>query len=180
MNRLRETYCYLAGAMDRVSDGGVGWRQRIKRELADLEIQWFDPTCKPTDIAIEDEGTRHLLHEAKLQGNFAPVVKTMKLIRQTDLRMIDLSSFIIANLDLDVHACGTYEEIFLSNRQKKPVLIHVEQGKQNAPNWLFGAIPYQHIFDGWNDLASYVRSIAADPIIDRMNRWHFFDFEKTA
>jgi hypothetical protein len=32
MNRLKNSLCYLCGAMDRVQDGGVGWRGNITLE----------------------------------------------------------------------------------------------------------------------------------------------------
>ena len=176
MNRLKNTCCYLAGAMDRVADGGVGWRQRIKLELTDLGIQWFDPTSKPIDLGVEDEEARRQIHAAKLQGDYVRVAEIIKPIRLVDLRMIDLSHFLIVFLDRDNNGFGTIEEITLANREKKPVLICQEGGKQFAPNWLFGMIPHEHIFGCWEELISYVRHIATDKVIDNMGRWYFFDF----
>lgn len=175
MNRLNNTRCYLAGAMDRVTDNGIGWRQRIKEELDDLSIKWFDPTCKPSTLGVEDENTRNLIYSAKAQGDFARVAEILKPIRRVDLRMIDLSDFLIIFLDRDNNGFGTIEELTLANREKKPVLVCQEDGKHLAPNWLFGMIPHQHIFGSWEDLVAYVRHIAHDPVIEGMNRWYFFE-----
>lgn len=46
----------------------------------------------------------------------------MKVIRSVDLRLVDISDFMIVNLDLETHPCGTLEEIFWANRQKSRYL----------------------------------------------------------
>ena len=99
----------------------------------------------------------------------------MKTIRSVDLRLVDISDFLIVNLDLDHYACGTWEELFLANRSKKPIVIHIEQGKQNTPDWLFGTIPHQMIFSTWLELQSYLQYIDGDSQIEHHNRWRFFD-----
>ena len=99
----------------------------------------------------------------------------MKTIRSVDLRLVDISDFLIVNLDLDHYACGTWEELFLANRSKKPIVIHIEQGKQNTPDWLFGTIPHQMIFSTWLELQSYLQYIDGNSQIEHHNRWRFFD-----
>lgn len=176
MNRLAFSRAYLCGAMDRVKDGGIGWRQHLRHELADLQINWLDPTCKPIDIGKEDPESRRMLQEAKQRGDFDYIHQTVKVIRYVDLRMVDICDWVVASIDLDVHACGTYEEIFLANRQKKPVLIHVRQGKREAPGWLFGTFPHQHIFGSWGEVIQYVQHITSGIEVERFNRWYFFDW----
>ena len=53
-NRLKNTMCYLCGPMDRVDDGGVGWRRYITPILKDVGIGVLDPSDKPTPFALED------------------------------------------------------------------------------------------------------------------------------
>ncbi len=174
MNRLKDSRCYLAGAMDRVPDCGVGWRKKIKRELNDLEIIFFDPTSKPSYLGVEDENTRRVIYEAKEDGNFDKVARLIKPIRRVDLRMVDLSDFLIVFLDKENNGFGTIEEITLANRQKKPVIVYQEDGKKFAPNWLFGMIPHQNIFGFWVNLVDYITHIAKDEKINTLNRWVFF------
>jgi hypothetical protein len=176
MNRLALNRGYLCGAMDRVTDGGVGWRQDLKSSLKDLKILWLDPTRKPIDIGVEDLENRAMRHKAKRAGDFEFVRTQMKQIRPVDLRMVDVSDFLVVNLDLDVHATGTYEELYLANRQKKPILVRIEQGIEHTPDWLFGVLPFEMIFSTWEQVKTYLRHIAHDPVIDRLNRWYFFDF----
>lgn len=175
-NRLKNTRCYLAGAMDRVRDGGEGWRNWIKSELADLSIHWLDPCRKPINIGVEDDESRRLRREAKIRGDFQYVADEMKPIRRVDLRMTDITDWSIVNLDVKIHACGSLEELFWMNRMKKPVLVHVEQGKKFTPEWLFATLPLEHIFDNWNELKDYVRHVAAADAINDMRRWFFFNW----
>jgi len=74
-----------------------------------------------------------------------------------------------------VHACGTYEEITVANSQKKPVLVWCQQGKSNAPNWLFFMLPHQHIFGSLNDLLEYLLKVHIGKDIKHYKRWFFFD-----
>ncbi len=52
MNRLDGMRTYLAGAMDRVPDGGVGWRNRITPMLKSLGVTVFDPCDKPIVVGV--------------------------------------------------------------------------------------------------------------------------------
>ena len=122
MNRLALNRGYLCGAMDRVTGRRRGLASRPDQSLKDLKILWLDPTRKPIDIGVEDLENRALRHKAKRAGDFEFVRTQMKQIRPVDLRMVDICDFLVVNLDLEVHACGTYEELFWANRMKKPVL----------------------------------------------------------
>lgn len=176
MNRLKNMRIYLAGAIDRVVDDGVTWRRNIRRELKDLDILWLDPTDKPTKTALEDSETRRQRHIAKANGDYESVAAEMKIIRSIDLRLVDLSDLLIVDLDMETHACGTYNEIFLADSQKKPVLIHNVQGVGLVPDWMYGVLPFQHFFGSWVDLIKYVREVDAGPDVETYNRWKFFDF----
>ena len=39
MNRLKNSLCYLCGAMDRVEDGGAGWRENITPKLKEMGVE---------------------------------------------------------------------------------------------------------------------------------------------
>jgi hypothetical protein len=176
INRLFLNRGYLCGAMDRVVDGGLGWRKQIQSDLSDLHVCWLDPTNKPIDIGIEDMENRTQRHQWKRTHNYEAVRNDMKIIRGVDLRMVDIADFLIANLDTDVHACGSYEEIYLANREMKPIIIHIEQGKEHAPDWLYGVIPHEFIFSTWPEVYDYMRHVAHDPVVEQFKRWYFFDF----
>jgi hypothetical protein len=162
--------------MDRVPDAGETWRRLIRHHLGDLGILWLDPTHKPIDIGVEDDESRHQRRVNKAAGAFDLVEEEMRPIHDVDLRMVNVSDFLIVNLDIEVHACGTYFEFKQANDQNKPILVHMEQGKNQVPDWLLAEIPHEHVFDDWVDLRKYVRHVAHDPVVDCMGRWMFFDW----
>lgn len=175
MNRLKNQRCYLAGAMDRVADRGAGWRDHISPFLKALGVSVFNPLKKPSKIGLEDNDVAKYKKYLKQHHKYDELSETMKTIRAVDLRMVDISDFLIVNLDIDTHPCGTLEEIFWANRQKKPILIHMVQGKQHAPDWLFGTIPHQFIFNTWDDMKDYLLIVDTSIDILTMDRWCFFD-----
>jgi uncharacterized membrane protein len=163
--------------MDRALDGGEGWRKDIIRNLPHLGINWLDPTNKPIDIGKEDNESRAARRRAKKEGDWDAVSKEMKPIRCVDLRMVDVCDFLIVYIDVEVHACGTYEEVFLANRQKKPVLFVIEQGKNSVPDWLLAAFPEEYFFSSWEELYDYMEMVAYDKTFaDGNGRWYFFNW----
>ena len=69
-NRLKGTMCYLCGAMDRVPDGGEGWRRMITPVLRDMGIGVLDPCNKPTDFAEENAEFRKEVEILKLSKRY--------------------------------------------------------------------------------------------------------------
>ena len=174
-NRLAGMRCYLCGAMDRVADRGIGWRKHIREDVKDLGITWLDPTRKPTTCGMEDEEGRAGRAEMKARGDFQAVTDAMKPIRRIDLRMVDVADFLIVNLDMDVHACGTYNEVTLATQQKKPIIFHIEQGVNQAPDWLFSMTPWQLMFDEWSQVHQYLWHVAHGRDVETFDRWCFFE-----
>ena len=142
MNRLKNQRVYLAGAMDRVLDRGATWRDNITPFLENLGVVVFNPIKKPSSEGSEDSETHATKTKLKSQGRYDELSSMMRTIRAVDLRLVDISDFMIVNLNLEHYACGTWEELSLANRSKKPVLVHIEQGKQHTPDWLFGTLPH--------------------------------------
>ncbi len=179
MNRLFYNRVYLSGAVDNALDFGIGWRQIVQQELADLDLIFMDPCNKLMlfEHACENLENHEYRTELKKRGDFATVSQMMRTIRCNDLRMADLSDFAIAHLDTNVHTTGTHEEIVTLNRRKVPILTHVEQGKAALPDWYWGTLPHQIVFSTWDELFAYVRHVACGPSpIDTLGRWRFLDY----
>jgi hypothetical protein len=164
--------------MDFAKDGGVGWRTRLQKEVCDLSVIWLDPTRKPTENAIEDLENRKFRLREKEKGNFDVVAAAMSVIRKVDLRLVDISDFLIVHLDLDVYSVGTYNELFEADKQNKPIIVHMQQGKRHLPDWLFATIPHQMVFSTWKEVYAYVRHVARDPVVETFKRWKFFNYDK--
>lgn len=179
-NKLLLSRCYLCGAMDRAVDGGVSWRNKITPALESMGIIVFDPANKPINIAIESDCNRTLRAQMKKDGQYDKLAEEIRVIRRVDLRMVDITDYTIVSLDIDQHPTGTYEELFLANREKKPVLVWNVHGKQNTPDWLFGVIPHEHIFSTAEELISYLQNINNGTDNNDYKRWFHFDLaEKT-
>ena len=178
MNRLKGMTAYLCGAMDRVADGGAEWREHITPRLQELGVGVFNPCNKPSDYAPEDEDTRELIHTLKRSEKYDDVSAIMKPICAVDLRMVDIAHFIVMNIDMDNHLCGSYHEAFVAIGQKKPVIIMCKQGKRGLPNWMFGVVPHEMVFSNWSETIEYLHHINEDEDVEHLNRWRFFDFNK--
>jgi hypothetical protein len=174
INNLRNTKTYLVGAMDRVKDGGVSWRNKITPMIENFGVKIINPCDKPIHGVKEDDETRWWIEYYKETGQYHKIKQKFSFIRNADLRCVDISDFIVAHIDLNVHACGSYEEIVTANRQKKPVLVWCEQGKKYAPNWLFFMLPHEHIFDSSGSLISYLSFINSHKDVNLLSRWFFF------
>ena len=172
--RLNGTRTYLVGAMDRVPDSGTGWREDVTPFLEGMGVTVLNPCKKPIDVGVEDDDARLNIEAYKSTGNFDMIREEYGNIRAVDLRCVDISDFIVASIDVDVHACGTYEEITLANRQKKPVLVWCQQGKAKAPNWLFFMLPHQHIFNSMEEITDYLSYVNSGENVAHFKRWFFF------
>lgn len=137
-NFLRGARVYLSGPMDFVASRSYekryGWRVRIKQFLERYGVTVFDPWNKPevrgmmeygredaTTIQKRDswtfkKGQAASLARAKLSEYFW---ETMHI----DLRMVDISDFLIAYAPTNIYSVGTVHEIVTARAQRKPVLF---------------------------------------------------------
>ena len=177
-SKLHNMRVYLAGPMDRCPNGGIGWRKDITLFLQNLGLQVYNPVDKPIAGSIKDIESiveRKRRQKFKEDGLYAQFAKEVKVIRNIDLRMVDVSDFIIVNYDMNIQMCGTFEELFLANRQKKPILIHCPQGKSKVSDWLWACIPHEMFFSNWDELKNYLTKISTGKDSNTHGRWVFFD-----
>jgi hypothetical protein len=147
MGLLSGAIMYLAGPIDNASDDGRGWRQELIDSSADLKIKFIDPTNKPSSCQREVGEEKLLLQSLKRAGHFARVAAFVKEFRREDLRFVDISDALIAYVDPDIHLCGTYDEIFMAERQHKPRFLIIKGGRVRCPNWLFDVFDINDMFD---------------------------------
>lgn len=154
MDKLNGMVCYLSGAMEAAKDGGVGWRQEFINDLklAHLNIICIDPTNKPKDLdgkTVEEEF--NAVKEFKEKEQWKELTEYVKKFRRFDLRFCDLSDCVVAYIDPSLHLCGTYNEIFEAERQKKPRFAIIKGGKKACPTWLFDVFDHDCMFDNISD-----------------------------
>lgn len=177
MNNLKGTRAYLCGAMT-FDSNQVVWREKIGKILKGMGVMVLDPTNKPIDIGLEKMEDQYRRTRLKISRDYDTIAAEMKVIRCVDLRMVDISDFIIVNVDIEKYTVGTWEEVSLGNRQKKPIIFRIEQGKQNTPDWLFGMVPHQMIFSTWKQVIGYLSMIDDGSYTNTYKRWYLFNFNK--
>jgi len=163
MNELDGKRCVLSGGIDRVVDDGVEWRRYIKKECKkrNINIVFFDPCDKPnglgSEIGVEKTKVRALIGNNK----WDEAKEYVKTFRHYDLRAIDWSDFVIVKIDINSHLCGSYDEIFLAERELKPVFVIMEEGqtKYDIPTWLVSFIHEDEIFKNKDECIEYLMKI---------------------
>ena len=137
-NHLKGSRAYLSGPMDfvasRAKEKKFGWRNRIGEFLKSYGVIVFDPWNKPNIKGLHEYGKEDE-HTIKIRENWtftqdkkgieargecaAAFWETLHI----DLRMVDVSDFIIAYCPTNIYSVGTVHEIALARQQHKPVLF---------------------------------------------------------
>jgi hypothetical protein len=91
--------------------------------------------------------------------------------------MTDIADFLVVYVDKSIPMCGTWEELFNANRQKKPILVFIEGGAKEASLWLHGTIHYKYIFENLGEVKSFIAAID-DGIVQMDGRWQLLDHVK--
>jgi hypothetical protein len=135
---LRGARVYLSGPMyyGGAAHGGgdQGWRRRVTGVLEELGATVFNPWRKPMIRGVGDYGREgdqgqpyreSWTFEDSEQGATQRAFCAAKAwpMLHIDLRMIDVSDFMIAFCPTNIYSVGTVHEIVLARQQKKPVLF---------------------------------------------------------
>jgi len=177
-NRLRGLRVYLAGPIDNATDDGIGWRDKLKPYLMGRGMLTLDPCDKPISYTSYGEvgEEKEKMMELKKMGRFFELSEQMRAICHVDLRMTDVSDCVIVYINPKIPMCGTLHELINSLQQRKPTLVVVEGGKKNAPNWLFGIMDFNFMFDSFEELRDFLTLVDEAAFNPDLTRWVFFDF----
>jgi hypothetical protein len=167
----------LCGPIDRCPNGGTEWRTHITPLLKSNGVIVLDPLNKPFNVGLENDDYREDRAIWKKNHEFEKFSLVMKTVRHVDLKMVRMSDFLIAYIDLDIFACGTMEEIFTANAENKPVIILCPQGKEKVPDWFFGTLPHEMFFESVDEVMDYLAYVNDAPYINTHNRWCIPDFD---
>ena len=169
-NILNKTKVYLVGHMQYAS--GRGWREELTPKLKGLGVTVFDPYIKPfVDDCEEDETARAALKRCMEMECYDAVAKRMKTVRNFDLRLCDLSDFIIAHINPAVASWGSAEEIVTCVRAKKPIFLSIEGGKKNTPLWIMGMLPHKYIYNNLDEVFATLQRIDSGEKKIDSDRW---------
>jgi hypothetical protein len=135
---LRDSRVYLSGPMDfvasRVDEKRTGWRVRVKAFLQSFGVTVFDPWETPAVRGLEEYGHEDVnTANAKERWTFEDSSQASKARTEIadrfwetmhiDLRMVDISDFVIAYCPTNIYSVGTPHEIIVARNEHKPVLF---------------------------------------------------------
>jgi len=171
---LHRTKCYLAGNIEN-SDAPSSWRDRVKHDLRETGILFFDPLKKPFMNSV-NEDKDHVVRLMKMreEGRFDELSKIMRKIRVEDLSLVDRADFLIACISAKTASWGTAEEVFWANRMKKPIFLVVTEGRAACPFWIFGTLPSDQIYNDISDVIAEIRQIDNGEKQIDLSRWKIF------
>lgn len=154
---LYKTKCTVIGPMQYAD--GQGIRNYFKQELGKLGIVVFDhyrkPFCDETD---EGSTTKEQLFRWMEEEEYDKVAEK-KMIRTVDLKLVDISDWIIFYFSPKVMTCGSWEEFFWAARLKKKILFVNVEGKKKSPFWVLWTIPHADIFSSREEAVEYIRKV---------------------
>lgn len=168
---LYKTKCLVIGPMEKLRDGGKNVRKYVSEQLSPLGITVWNHYDNP--IIGHDEGDEEIFNNLikwREEGKYDELAK-YKYIRHDDLCLIDKADIVIMHFDSNHLSCGTWEEVFLANRSKKPIFVFSEQGVKKLPIWLFWTLPHKYFYNSVDEVISELRLInSGDKPIDS-DRW---------
>lgn len=137
-NHLQGARVYLSGPMDFVASRAMekkyGWRNRVGQFLKSYGVTVFDPWNKPRIRGLHEYGKEDIKStEVRNRWTFDPGEEGIRARGECassfwetlhiDLRMVDISDFIIAYCPTNIYSVGTVHEIVVARQQQKPVLF---------------------------------------------------------
>ena len=148
--RLDGACGYLSGPMEFVADHGVEWRRKFIRLVkeAKLNIDLIDPTNKPGGDDVKIGENKQYQEQLQKDGKWLELQQYVHSYRRYDLRYVDISDFIVAVIDPRVPQWGTGDEVYMGERQHKPMFFVCDGGLAKLPRWLFDVIDLDNPFKG--------------------------------
>ncbi len=137
-NVFKGARAYLSGPMDfvasRAHEKKYGWRNRVGQFLKSYGVTVLDPWNKPNIQGLHEYGKEDVQSlNAREKWTFAPneegarargeCAGTFYQTLHIDLRMVDISDFIIAYCPTNTYSVGTVHEIVMARLESKPVLF---------------------------------------------------------
>jgi hypothetical protein len=170
MNYLNNSSTYLVGPIENTHDC-FSWREAITPILINFGIKVFNPNVDSFLYeSPEDSNTRAFLSERRNEGDLRYIHSRFKEIIRRDLRYVDLSTFIIANIDPVIPTWGSVHEIIIASQQKKPILIYTPN-KKTFPMWMCGVVNPDLIFETWEELVRFITQIDSGEIFADPKYW---------
>jgi hypothetical protein len=163
--KLSGMRAFISGAIDRVADDGVEWRNNIKGlcKKKNIFINFLDPCDKPEELGQEIGKEKYRMENLKSLGKdtWKEAQKEVKKFKRIDYRMVDMCDIYIVYIDINVHMCGSYFECKVAEEERKPILMILADGMKKAdlPTWLVDLVNYDEMFLSVEECVDYLEKI---------------------
>lgn len=157
---LYRTKCTVIGAMQYNGQNGKIVREEISQKLSELGIIVYNHYNQPfLDIDAEESLVKqNKINEWMDSGQYDKVTE-LRNIRSFDLKLIDISDFILFIYNPEVQTTGSWEEFFSGNYQKKPIFFVNIKGKSKTPAWVLWSIPHKYIYSSLSEVYEVLEKI---------------------
>lgn len=156
-NILNKTTCTVIGPMQYADGRSI--RSYLTEELGKHGITVYDHYHKPFVQSVDEDENIRAQFKVWLENEQYDKLADQKNIRTFDLKLIDISDFIIVMFDPTVLTVGTWEEFFWANRLKKPIFFVNTKGKKTTPYWIFWTIPHKYIYSSVEEMLQVIDEI---------------------
>ena len=161
MEDLDGVKIYLSGPIDRVDDDGIMWRKDFKKRcrLNKLPVDFLDPTDKPEWLGSEVGEEKDRVKKLMKDGKWEMAKQQAQYFRHIDLRMVDTCHLFVVWIDVNCHMCGTYDELFTAEDQRKPLLAIMAPGqsKWDIPSWLVSIFNEDEVFENVAECVEHLK-----------------------
>ena len=164
MNILKGSRVYTIGQLQHESFTYANeWRNYLLEKFNPLGIQVLSPIEKVfKNFPLESKDMQDKMKDALKEGNYDFVHREMTAIRNRDLAMCDLSTFLIAVIDPNKVTWGCTDEIITSKRSRKPVFLVIpELGYAGIPLWLASYFKPNWVYKSLDDVIDTIYRIDA-------------------
>jgi nucleoside 2-deoxyribosyltransferase len=174
-NILKNSKVYLAGNMEH-TDGAEGWREFVKNRLSPIGVNILSPIdTKFLGYPIESKEDIVRMKRERSEGNLESVSDYMKSVIRKDLRLIDLSDFVIVNMEVLKPTFGTMHELVIAGQQKKPIFLSISEGKRECPLWILGLVNPKFIYNNVEEVVDTILKIDRGSIELNLERWRLLE-----
>ena len=172
---LAGTKTYLAGNLEHSDE--TSWRDLVESELAKIGVICLSPV-KATfkNQVVESKEDRERLKSMRRNGEWDEVSSYMKEVVKKDLRLIDLSDFVIFNFEFEKPTFGTMHELVVAEQQRKPVFITCRDLKA-VPLWIMGLVSKKRFYASVSEIIKTIKEINSGERKIESDRWRLLTEE---
>lgn len=180
MHTLKGSTVYTVGNLEYDSFSyAAEWRDKIKKELTPLGIRVLSPLDSVFKTFKEEAAgfNKHLKENLLNPARWMYVHDEAQKIRNRDLAMVDISTFLIGVLDPTKPTFGTIDEIITAKKACKPVFLVIpDKGYTAIPIWLASYFKPDWVYNSVDKVIEEVKRIDSRPAEELNNKyWKIFN-----